>query len=286
MTFKKIVSATLAICITAIHWIALCGCEDLGAYDDVSEYYGAFGDIVMIGGTTGEKDEYSVEDYFYNEESREDFLEGEDGAYKGVEHSDYVYVAIPLESSIDMDTLALFLMSEEDAVIYISVFITDKIPSEWRAIADNVIDGGGDDGDADGDGSDTESDGGSNTEAGDGSDTESGEDAEEEKEYDDPDPSTSVGEIAVFLEKGKWDSFVLDTFNVNGEAQKSILINDGQYILLQIRNNSGVRIYNEDKGAFVDPVTGLELPRVVFTVTNLLVRALEVKSGDEAEGDN
>ena len=278
MTFKKAVIATLTICITAILWVALCGCEDLGAYNDVSEYYGAFGDIVMIGGTTGEKDEYSVEDYFYNEESREDFLEGEDGAYRGVKHSDYVYVAIPLESSIDMDTLALFLMSEDDAVIYISVFITDKIPSEWRAIADNVIDGGGDNGDADGDGSDTES--------GDGSDTESGEDAEEEKEYDDPDHSASVGEIAVFLEKGKWDSFVLDTFNVNGEAQKSISINDGQYILLQIRNNSGVRIYNEEKGAFVDPITGLELPRVVFTVTNLLVRALEVKSGDEAEGDN
>ena len=87
---KSIIKASFVLCITAILAIALCGCEDLGAYEDTEEYYASFGDIVLIDGTSRERSNYSVEDYFYNEESREAFLAGEDGAYKGVEHSDYV----------------------------------------------------------------------------------------------------------------------------------------------------------------------------------------------------
>ena len=49
----------LALCITAILVIALCGCEDLGEFADVEEYYSSFGDIVVINGITNEKEEYS-----------------------------------------------------------------------------------------------------------------------------------------------------------------------------------------------------------------------------------
>ena len=137
MRFKSIVSAFVVLCITATLWVALCGCDDLGAYDDTDEYYASFDDIVLISGTSREEDEYSVEKYFYNKESREDFLAGEDGAYKGVKYSDYVYMAIPFESNIDMDTLALYIRSETDVSVFINVFLTDKIPSNWKAIADN-----------------------------------------------------------------------------------------------------------------------------------------------------
>ena len=177
MTFKKIVSTCISLLLVATLAVAMSGCEDLGAYENKEEYYSAFGDIALISGSSKVKKEYSVEDYFYNEASREDFLMGDDGSYNGVEYSDYVYMAIPFESSINMDT-----------------------------------------------------------------------------------------------------------FRVNGTTQKSIEIKEGQYILLQIRNNSGVRVFDEDKRAFVDPQTGLELPKAYITVTNLLIRALNIKNESEVQG--
>ena len=266
MTFKRILKACAALCIAAILVIAACGCEDLGAYESAEEYYSAFGDVVLIDGTTKNKKEYSVEKYFYNKESREDFLRGEDGAYKGVDHGEYVYMAIPFESSIDMDTLALFIQSENDVTVYISVFVSDKIPTNFKAVADNQIT----------DGSTGNALGG-----------ESGDETQNtEPVYDDPDPETRIGEVAVHLKNGKWNSFVLDEFNINGETQKSIQINDGQYILLQIRNNSGVRVFDEEKQAYVDGLTGIELPSAEITMTNLLIRALDVNTGDGSQGGN
>ena len=266
MTFKRIVKASAALCIAAILVIAACGCEDLGAYENVDEYYSAFGDIVLIDGATKEENEYSVERYFYNKESREDFLRGEDGAYKGVPYGDYVYLAIPFESNINMDTLALFIQSRNDVTVYINVFVSDKIPTNWRAIADNQVN-------IDGSGNTLEKEAGAEAQS-------------TEAVYDDPDPDTRIGEITVHLKNGKWSSFVLDYFKINGETQKSIRINDGQYILLQIRNNSGVRVFDEKENVFVDPDTGLDLPSAEITMTNLLIRALEVQSGEQAQGGN
>ena len=266
MRFKSIFKAFVAICMAAIILIAACGCEDLGAYENTEEYYSSFGDIVLIDGTTKNRTEYSVETYFYNKESREDFLRGEDGAYKGVEYAEYVYMAIPFESSIDMDTLALFIQSKADVTVYISVFISDKIPTNWKAVADNVINQDG-----------------SNIVLAEGAENES---QNTEKVYDDPDSETRIGEVSVHLKNGKWNSFVLDVFKIGGKTQNSIQINDGQYILLQIRNNSGVRVFNEEKQAYVDAITGIELPSAEITMTNLLIRALDVKNGDVAQGGN
>jgi hypothetical protein len=261
MTFKKIVSAFLVLCMTAILAVAVCGCDDLGDYEDAEEYYNSFGDIILISRASKDGEEYSVEDYFYNEESRENFLAGDDGAYQGVEHSDYVYMAIPFECDIDMDSIGLFLQSQSDVPVYINVFVTDKVPSAWRPIPGNQA----------------------NENVGGSSETESEEETEEE-EYDDPDPLTRVGEIAIYLEKGQWGSFVLDIFSVNGAAQNSIQVKEDQYLLLQIRNNSGVRIFDTEKNAYVDPQTGLELQRAEITMTNLLIRALSVDHGNEAQG--
>ena len=67
MAFKKAVSALLVICIVATVGVATCGCDDLGEYSSTEEYYDSFDDIILISGTTKEKNEYSVEDYFYND---------------------------------------------------------------------------------------------------------------------------------------------------------------------------------------------------------------------------
>jgi hypothetical protein len=175
-----------------------------------------------------------------------------------------VYIAIPLESGINMDTLALYVQSQNDVTLYINAYVTDRIPTDWKAIEDNVI----------------------NSEQPDGAtDEESGEETEKtEKVYDDPDPKTRIGEIAVHLKSGKWGSFVLDVFRVGETTQKSIEINKGQYILLQIRNNSGVRVFDESQQMFVDPQTMLELQKADITATNLLIRALNIKNESEVQG--
>jgi hypothetical protein len=264
MTFKKILSTGIALLLMATLAVAMGGCDDLGVYEDTDAYYSSFGDIVLIDSSTREQDSYSVEKYFYNEESREAFLEGEDGVYGGVEHAPYVYMAIPFESDIDMDTLAMYLQSETDATVYISVFAVDRIPTQWKSIEDNYPD---------------------SDEGGESSDEESGDGTEKtEKVYDDPDPQTKIGEITVHLKGGNWGSFVLDEFKVRDLVQKSIEINKGQYILLQIRNNSGVRVFDEEKQAYVDREIGLDLPKLEITMTNLLIRALSINTVSEEQG--
>ena len=260
MTSKKGIKALVAICITAILVIAVVGCDDLGAYSNTEEYYSAFGDIVLIDGTSRDENSYSVEDYFYNSDSREEFLRGDDGTYKGVDHSDYVYMAIPFESDITMDTLALYIQSKNDVSVYINAFITDEIPSEWKSLADLKAENEKTDGEH-------------------GQETEN-----EEKTYDDPDPQTRIGEATVHLKAENWNSFVLDDFTVNGATQKSVEIKDGQYILLQIRNNSGIRVFDDEKQIYVDLQTGTELQKAEITMTNLLIRALKIENSSEAQG--
>lgn len=286
MIFKKIVSACIALCIMATLAGAMSGCDDLGAYENTEEYYNSLGDDdgnIFLIDREGVHD-YSVEDYFYNKESREKFLVGENDVYTGVEYSDYVYMAIPFSSSIDMDTLALYIQSQNDVTVYINVFISDKIPTNWKAIEDNVIN-------SEETGEETNEEINEETneetvETGEETNEETSETEKAEKVYDDPDPETRIGEVTVHLKKGKWGSFVLDTFRVNGTTRKSIEIKDGQYILLQIRNNSGVRIFDEKKQLFVDPQTGSELQKAEITMTNLLIRALNIKNVEETQGGN
>lgn len=296
MTFKSGIRACLALCITAILWIALCGCDDLGAYESTDEYYKAFDDIVLISGTTKEKKEYSLDPYFYSKASREDFLVDEDGEYGGVPHDDYVYMAIPLESGIDMDTLALYLQSPNDVAVHINVYVTNEIPTNWKSIADNLTPPEGSDtgseevlseGDGNEDSSLEDAGGGNGSSAPENEGEGNGSSAPENEveTYDDPSPETRIGEITVHLKGGEWSSFVLDDFKVSDTTQKSIQITKDQYILLQFRNNSGVREFDEKKQAYVDIQTGLELPQAKITVTNLLIRALDVKSGEAAQGD-
>ena len=274
MVSKSTLRAFCALCITAILAIAVCGCDDLGEYDDVDEYYSSFGDIVLVGATSGDDKDYSVEDYFYNTESREEFLEGEDGAYKGVPHSDYVYVAIPFESDINMDSLALFMQSRNDVAVYIYFYVISE--DDWDAILDGEYGS-----------EEVEGENGSETTEGEpdsGTADGEGESEPQEPVYDAPYADTRIGEAVVHLKAGQWGSFVLDSFKVDGAAQKSIQINDGQYIVLQIRNNCGARVLDEKTQTYIDSQIGIELNKAEITVTNLLIRALETNNGEETQG--
>ena len=337
MRFKQIFRSCTAIFIAAILAIAACGCEDLGDYSSVEEYYSSFGDVVLISGTNKEEQRYSVEKYFYNEDSRENFLEGEDGIYKGVAHMDYVYVAIPFNSEVELDALSMFLQSRRDVTVYINVYLTRKIPSNLKGLEDIgkeyeteivYVTTGADEALTEtvnetgtvvetestneteaavetADEVNTEESSGFADETESGAQTETAQETESSEEtgsiaetetvyettteihkieYDDPDPATRIGEITVDLKSGKWTSFTLDVFNLDGSNANSVQINQGQYILLQIRNNSGVRVYDEEKKLYVDPQTGLVLERAEVTMTNLLVRALNVYDHREKQG--
>ena len=323
MTFKRKVAAFVAICITAILVIAVGGCDDLGAYEDTKEYYNSFGDVVFVGGAAGEGKGYSVEEYFYNTESRDDFLVGEDGVYHGVEHSDYVYVAIPFTKDIKMDSLAMFLQANDDVAVHINVYVTDEIPTNWKKLEDLTVAEESTDVSSDNleDLTDEESTEASSdnfeditdaeesfdvssdnleeniteivTDTSDETSVESSTEATSEtsdttteevtQTYDDPDPDSRIGEITLYLKGGAWNSFTLDTFKVDNKVEKSIYVEEGQYILLQIRNNSGVRVFDEDKQLYVDEQTGLVLEKAEITMTNLLVRALEIENKTEAK---
>jgi hypothetical protein len=139
-----------------------------------------------------------------------------------------------------MDSLAMYIQATDNVTVYMNVYLIDKkkIPSNWKKLSDSNA-------------------------------------SNEEQKYDDPDPKTRIGEITVDLKAGKWNSFVLDYFKDGENNEKSITVASGQYILLQIRNNSGVRELNTENG--------LRLDRAEITMTNLLVRALEIENNTKAE---
>jgi hypothetical protein len=166
-------------------------------------------------------------------------------------------MAIPLESTVDMDTLALFIQSEDEVPFYINVFVIDE--DTWDIFVNNAVNGE------------------QNAES---TDPEAGEPATDNTEnvYDRLE-GMKVGEVTVHLKSEKWSSFLLDTFRVSGEEQRSIKIEEDQYILLQFKNN----ITSGGQG-IVGTQTELALQRVKITMTNLLVRALDVQNATEEQG--
>lgn len=267
MTSKKGLRSLVAACTVAGLMLATCGCEDLGAYEDVNEYYSSFGNVTLIKGDKSDSD-YSISDYFYNEGSREDFLEDKDGAYSGVPISDYVYMAIPVETGMQMDTLALYMYSDLTQTIQMSMFIVDKLPENPKCLDDIVLDENGD----------PVLDENGNLVGKTEQETDDEGNPIEEVVFDDPDPATRIADFGIRLNGGKWDSFLVDKFSVGGKSNSSVWVDEGQYILIQFRNNSGIRIYDGDTQSIIDEIIGVPLERAEFTMTNLLVRALELKA--------
>ena len=294
MKFNRHIAAFVAICITAILVIAVCGCDDLGAYSDTEEYYNSFYDVVFIGGAAGTGKGYPIEDVLYNKESRENFLTDENGGYHGVEHSNYVYVAIPFARDIDMDSLAMYVQAKNDVELHINVYIAEDIPENWQGI--ETLDVSAEETVAvteetsneilEEKTTETSTDLSVETsaETSEESATESTAVTEgEEETYDDPDPEASIGQIVLHLKGGKWDSFTLNSFKINGNIEKSIYVEGGQYILLQITNNCAA--FDVQNGIYKDSQGGLVLDKAEITITNLLLRALETENTADAKED-
>ena len=121
---NKIKKATLLSLLT----ISLCGCYELGDYEDDQDYFDTFPSVELI-----EKDKssqsYDVEDYFYTKEGINDFV-------SNIPYKQYLYLNIEVEKDILLNELNLSFCSENDCSLEISVFILDRLPNNIKGYDD------------------------------------------------------------------------------------------------------------------------------------------------------
>lgn len=228
----------------------------MGAFEDLAHYYASIGDITLISDPKNSGgDSYSVEEYFYNKNSQDEFLVNEQGEYTGVEAKEYIYMAIPISEDIIMDDISLYMCSDSDCSVYISCYIVDELPNKIRGMGAPI--------------SQTVEN--------------NGEQIEETITYDDPIPLNSVFNTVLHLKAGEWDSFTGSRFELTkGVYSKNCELPSGKIFLIQFRNNSGIESLVENTESKIDSLTGVEVKKASFTMTNLMIRAVETV---ETEGN-
>jgi hypothetical protein len=247
ISLKKLVSIGVAVYLT----VASVGCFDLGDFSDESAYYAAFDDVRLVyqNPNVTEKDveyqDYSVKDYFYNKNTGEDFKYGdpkdsEPDEGKDIPQLPYVYMAIPVERDLNLESLALYFNALQTCSLEVYFYVVDELPDggdftnirllgepEYQQKLDENKNPMFD---------------------------ENNQPIYERVEYSDPSENSLVGKTSVYLTNGAWDSLVMDNWN-NG---KTVQVSESQYLLLRFVNNGGAN-------------TGTSVP---FRVTNLLIRAV------------
>ena len=131
----KVFNNHLKLLFAFILILCLCGCYNLGDFEDEQDYFDTFKEVKLI---SLEKtiEVYSTEDYFYTEEGINDY-ECDIPAKK------YIYAAIKVEKDILLDDLSLSFYSDYTGDLYISVFLVDVIPSVIRGYDDKTEDDDG-----------------------------------------------------------------------------------------------------------------------------------------------
>ena len=105
---------------------SLTACLDPGSFnadDDYQEYYDSFEDVEGI--FDGGSHSYNLEKSLFNAYSVEK-LNWEDDDDK-VAYEEYVYIVIPFEAALRIESVALFLNSEVTADLEISAFCFDGL---------------------------------------------------------------------------------------------------------------------------------------------------------------
>ena len=247
--FKRLISISVAVVLA----VTLVGCFDLGDFRDEEDYYASIGDVELVYQNPNEiekdieQSEYSIRDYFYNKNTGEDFTYGdpkddESDEGKDIPQLPYVYMVIPLNRDLCVESVALYFNALRTCSLGILVYVVDNLPDdgdftnimllgdpEYRQKLDD--------------------DGNPMTD-------ENNMPILELIKYSDPDDRSIVASTTTYVENGEWVSMVLDKWN----GEKNIEIKESQYLLLRFINNSGLN-------------TGDNLS-VAFRVTNLLIRAV------------
>ncbi len=259
--------AALALATAAVFASSGCGFYDLGEFEDEEDYYSSFGNVGLIA-QNGTQNDYSLKKYFYNEHSVNDF------SGDIVEADEYVYFVLPVEKTMELDSVALYVYAEERATVRYSVFLTDTVPTNLRNYdAPLYVQEEDEEGNPkfDEEGNpvyEQEEDADGNPKF-----DEEGNPVYEKIPYDDPAAETAAATGSFTAKANQWDSFTVEKWKSDaGKTADTVEAEAGTYVLIRFENNSG---YGKDA----------ELQRIPFRATNLLVRATRCTSGvaEEAE---
>lgn len=252
MHIKILLKRAVVVCVAIIMLVTCTACFDLGDFEDEEEYYNSFGDIGFVyqNPNATEKDvltkDYSVSDYFYNRNTGEDFTYGnpeddEPDEGKDIPVLPYLYMVVPVEKDLTIDSLAFYFLANGAGSLRIEVYLLNELPDggdftnvklfgdpERKEKLDDegnpVLD-------------------------------ENGNPVYEEIEYSDPDEQYLVAKGTAHVNSSEWKSFMIERWN----GQEDVLVKDSQYLVLKFVNNGG---YKQES----DPILS-------FKSTNMLVRA-------------
>lgn len=214
---KKIVSIGVMVILA----ITLVGCFDLGDFNDESAYYSAFGNIKMVYQTDEKKVEnkdYSVKDYFYNKNTGKNFTYGdpedkESDKGKDIPQLLYVYMVIPVEQNLSIDSMSLYFNALQTCSLDIWLYAVDKLPDGGTFTGIRLL----------GDPEYQQK-------------LENGEPIKELIKYSDPSDDLVVAKTTLRVKEGEWNSFTVD----NWKGGDTLDIKKGEYLLLRFINNRGI----------------------------------------------
>jgi|GEM_PF-670018 len=221
MKRKRIKRLIGYVCLTLslVLSFSLTGCFDLGIfegeYGEYQDYYDAFGDVegIFYGGSHT----YDVEESLFNEYTV-NYLDWDDS--EEVESEEYVYIVIPFEREMKIESIALFISADTldlldiNAFYYESdIFAPNKI--KFKSSPDTEIVKVED---------------------------ENGNEIEQEVEivYDDPAPETSVARTICEPFEDDWSDFILSDFDQEGYNDGLLHTVDNGLLYIRINNNSGL----------------------------------------------
>ena len=210
---------------------------DLGKFgkgeDGYDELYASLGEVKAL--YDGGEDAYDVESSLFNEETTNSFgWEDEDDAVKDRE---YLYLALPFQDALTIETIAFYLYSETTISLEMSLFYFEsetEAPQKIRYLTspetqtiydeeDNPI-------------------------------------GEEPIEYDDPPREYASIQGNVGLRAGEWVSVGFAKFKQQGYDDSYLHADNGGLLYFRFENNSGFNL------GLLEPVS--------FRFINLLVRAI------------
>jgi hypothetical protein len=175
-----------------------------------------------------ENEEYSVKDYFYNKNTGEDFSYGdpkdeESDEGKDIPQLSYVYMAIPVEQDLSVESFALYFNALQTCSMEVVFYLVDDLPdggdfsNVWLLGEPEYQ-----------------------------QKQEDGETVEEKIEYSDPKDECIVAKTTLQVKAGEWTSLIVSNWNTAGD----LVVKDGQYLLLRFINNSGANTDGKPSVAF------------------------------------
>ena len=210
---KRMPLRLLAIALSLAVMLSFTACVDLGIFnaeDDYQSLYDSIGEVegLFDGGSHG----YALKASLFNSYSVET-LGWEDDDDK-VASEEYVYIVIPFEAALEVESVALFMNSADPRELEISAFyfesstlVPEKIkykssPETEIVVIDEV-------------------------------------ETEREIIYDDPAKSDRIADAFCYA-NADWESFVLDHFAQKGYTDGYLHTGIGGSLYLRIENNSGL----------------------------------------------